>query len=425
MKLRKILCRVLGVSLGVLVLAALGGYCWLYSWSWGSAPSPHAVFTAAEAQQLQDFDTYLVKQLPGIQYEMLKQAREVYAADKEYEYDESGLTSVNGRPVWLQDIELMLSGAVVSKQLLGPARHQLHHLMESGAAAANACYLAALALQKHDVPLLRFLVEKGVDPQSSYMGNDAFLLTELILGADGRGTFLPVNERIALFEWLIARGVNIQTAPEEKVLLWCELSQRVTDDAGCALLGWFLRKGYKLDSARVAFILLQNDDSLPLYQQLIQEGLLPRPPREFTSEECSATPLQLVADAIEPAPETMRWLLAQGQLPDALPTGADTPAPEEEVEEIPRILRKTALDLCLDSIRFSSHGVSEQEDSRLRGKIECLDILLQHGARPTGQTQEMLPLNPELEAEIVEMFRRHGHHITAGEDPYNACCVPE
>ena len=76
-------------------------------------------------------------------------------------------------------------------------------------------------------------------------------------------------------------------------------------------------------------------------------------------------------------------------------------------------------------MQYLSMGLGEAEDTRLRGKLEMLDILLQHGALPTAQTRDLLPINAELEREIVELFRKHGHHITAGADPYNACCVPE
>lgn len=54
-----------------------------------------------------------------------------------------------------------------------------------------------------------------------------------------------------------------------------------------------------------------------------------------------------------------------------------------------------------------------------------LDILLQHGAMPTPETRELLPLDRALDKEITELFRKHSFHLDAGENPYNACCMPE
>ena len=72
MKLRKILCWGLGATLGVFVLAGVGGYCWLYSWSWGGAPAPHASLAATEAAMLQAFDTHIAKEAPELQYEYMQ-----------------------------------------------------------------------------------------------------------------------------------------------------------------------------------------------------------------------------------------------------------------------------------------------------------------------------------------------------------------
>lgn len=427
MKVRTILSWGIGAPLGMALLSALGVYCWLYSWSWGGTPAPHASLSAAEAQKLHDFDTHIAKQLPGLLHMRMK--REMEALDDariEYEYDENGeLTSINGSPAWFEDLKMRYSSAVVTRKLLYPAREGLHRLLETGSLAADACFLAALALQMQDIPLVRFLVEKGVNPESPFMDINGYLLSEIMLGSNGEGEYLTVKERIALLDWMLARGVNIHAVEEERVLLMSDYSLSITDDSTGAILDWFLRHGYKLNPAGASLILLRGKDALPTYQQLIKDGFLPPTPLEIESPDERCTPLQYVAGLLLPAPDTLRWLLAQGHNPNALPAGADSPASEEKQDERPRISRKTPIDACLETMRYATPGKNAEEDTRLRAQVEILDILLQHGATPTAETRELLPLDRELDKEITELFRKHSFHLDAGENPYNACCVPE
>lgn len=427
MKIRTLLVWGIGGSFVIALLAALGAYCWLYSWSWGGTPTPHASLSAPEAQKLHDFDTHIAKQLPESLHMRMK--REIAAwtdARIEYEYDEDGeLTSINDSPAWLEDLKMRYSSDVVSRTLLNPARESLHRLLKTGTLAADDCFLAALALQMQDIPLVRFLVEKGVNPESPFMDINGYLLSEIMLGSNGEGEYLPVKERIALLDWMLARGVNIQAVEEERVLLMADYSLTITDDSTGAILDWFLRHGYKLNPASASLILLRAKDALATYQQLIKDGFLPPTPQEIESPDERCTPLQYVAGLLLPVPDTLRWLLAQGHNPNALPAGAATPAPEDNLDERPRISRKTPIDMCLETMRYATPGKNAEEDTRLRAQVEILDILLQHGATPTAETRELLPLDQTLDKEITELFRRHGFHLDAGENPCNACCLPE
>lgn len=424
MKISTLLGWGIGATLGIAFLAALAAYCWLYSWSWGGVPAPHASLSAAEAQKLHDFDIHIAKQLPDSLRMRMKREMEALAAAR-IEYEDGELTSINDSPDWFESLKMRYSCDIASRTLLNPARESLHRLLENGSLPADDCYLAALAMQMQDIQLVRFLVEKGVNPESPFMDINGYLLSEIMLGSNGEGEYLPVKERIALLDWMLARGVNIQAVEEERVLLMSEYSLTITDDSAGAILDWFLRHGYKLNPARVSLILLRGKDALPTYQQLIKDGFLPLPPQEIELPDVRCTPLQCVAGAILPVPDTARWLLALGHNPNALPTGADTPASEDAGEETPRILRKTPIDACLETMRYATLGKNAEEDARLRGKVETLDILLQHGAMPTAETRELLPLDRELDKEITELFRKHSFHLDAGENPYNACCVPE
>lgn len=409
MKLKKILCWGIGAALGTLAVVALGGYCWLYSWSWGSAPAPHASFSPAEIALLQGCDAYIAKQAPLLQYEYIEQQILMNRAAAAALDEEPG----SAEPQLSRKEELLLPfvSARVSRELLAPLRKSLHRVIETGSAEGSEPYLAVLALQKKDVPLVRLLVEKGAPLKATKDGNTICLLEQTTCASDLQGVYLPIDERIALMDWLVTRGADITAVTEEDVLFLSETSMKVSDDAAGAILEWFLRRGYALDKTRAAAILLQYAGALPTYQRLIEDDLLPEPPQELETVWGCRTPLQLVAGAREPAPDMLRWLLSMGHNPNTLPEN-------EEPSQSP-------LDACLSGMQYLSLGQGEAQDTRLRGKLEVLDILLQHGARPGEKTRELLPVNAALEREIVDLFRKHGFHITAGADPYNACCVPE
>ncbi len=416
MKFRKILCRVSGGILGALAVVAAGGYCWLYSWSWGSAPAPHAGFSPAEVNLLLGFDNYIVNQAPLLLNEYIEQ--EVLMSLAAGIALPDAPESAEPQLSWKEEIYLSLVTSRISRQLLAPLREDFHQVCETGSARGADPHLAVLALQKKDVPLFRLLVEKGAPLKAvNKEGRTIYLLEQAMCASDLQSDLLPVSERLELMDWLVARGADIHEIAAEDVLLLSEASlMRSNDDTG-ALLDWFLRRGYRLDPARVAAILLRYAGTQPIYQKLVAENILPAPPQELMVADSCCTSLQLVAGAHAPAPDMLRWLLSLGHQPNAMPGEEPGCASSQSA--------RSPLDACLASMQYMSIGQGEAEDARLRGKLEMLDILLQHGARPTAQTRGLLPFNAALEREMVALFRKHGHHITAGADPYNACCVPD
>ncbi len=223
---------------------------------------------------------------------------------------------------------------------------------------------------------------------------------------------MPAAQRLELLDWMYAKGVFVAgSIPAHWFVEKVRFSMLYSDDTGGEIMDWFLRHGYQLEESEVAgLFLLSPQASLPTWQKLIADGILPQPPRELVFQGENCTLLQIVAGADTPAPEAVRWLLSLGHQPNALPAGENGHSPVEA---------------CLKSIRYASLGQSVEEDARLRGKVEILDILLQHGAMPTAETRELLPLDRSLDKEITELFRKHSFHLDAGENPYNACCVPE
>lgn len=394
MKLRKVIKCTSVFSLGLAGLILLGGYVWLYSWKWGGTPAAHAALAAENVQRLQGFDAYLTTQAVQANYQLV---RDNWGLNMEED---------DAEPHWLVELSLRLSADWVSKCAFASARESLHDLLFTGNAAGNTAVLAVLALMKQDVPLFKLIAER-VSPSELPR-----LLTPVLYCATPGTECMPVAQRLDLLDWMYSKGVNLNACIRPQSFVQnVRRSMLYTDDSCGQILNWFLRHGYQMDAAdAVGLFLLQADASLSTWQKLIEDGVLTAPPHELNHEGELRSLLQIVANDDKPAPETLRWLLLLGHQPNVLPTGEN---------------RQTPVDACLDSIRYATLGKSEDEDARLRDKVEMLDILLQHGAIPTAETRELLPLDRALDREITELFRKHSFHLDAGENPYNACCVPE
>ena len=66
------------------------------------------------------------------------------------------------------------------------------------------------------------------------------------------------------------------------------------------------------------------------------------------------------------------------------------------------------------------------DSAAAKGHLEVLALLLQHGAVPSAETKDLLPMfDEELRGRVVELLERHGYYILSGENPCNACCQPE
>lgn len=399
MKLRKIIKCSAVISLGVTCLLALGGYGWLHSWKWGSAPDAHVGWSADELRRLYEMDEYLTTQAVQANYLSVYQNWMYTMGEEEEEMP------------WLVQVALRLFADWESKKSYAPVRETLHDIIASGTAQENVSALAMLSLMKGDVHMFKLFAEKTNRDDLC-----EFPLVVVYFAPLGNEC-MSVAQRLELLDWIHSKGCNMTNCVRShRFVRNVQHSMLYSDDSGGQILDWFLRRGYQMDAAdAVGLFLLQADASLPTYQKLIEDGVLTAPPHELKYEGELRTPFQMVASAAKPAPETLRWLLSQGYKPNDVP--ADDSAGTN-------ILKRTPMDVCLNSIRYASLGQSEEEDSRLRGKVEMLDILLQHGAVPTAETSELLPLDQRLDKEITALFRKHGFHLDAGENPCNACCEP-
>lgn len=402
--------------LGAVVLAAAGGYCWLYSWSWGGMPTAHSSFSPEEALRLQRLDAYLTDQ--GRQ-DFIAAAKQwvdlsLQAAD-DWEEDSSDNLDWWDQQVLKYGIDYALRTA------FAPARSDLHRLVESGRADDAVQYLAVAALHARDCRLVKLIVSRGLDVNRVQIIGDSKVVfaAEVINGGNlSRSEYMPVAERLELLEWLVERGMDIKGA--DMLLPQLELAVMQTGDEQGRITEWMLRRGFLADKTKVTSLLLRYPTTLSTLQRLIQDGLLPVVPQEFVTEERAYTPLAMVVANITPSPETVRWLISEGYDVNGLPTTLIQHNDEEESSYDAEPL--TPLDSCLRTMTYEIPDTGEEE--RLNGRFQILDLLLEHGARPTSRTEELLPIDADLKQRVLELLQRHGYHITAGEMPDNPCCIP-
>lgn len=412
MKWKRIFGWTTASALGAAMLAAAVGYCWLYSWSWGSLPTAHSSFSPEESLRLQRLDAYLTDQ--GRQ-DFIAAARQWVDLSLQAEEDSSDNLDWWDQQVLKYGIDYALRTA------FAPARSDLHRLVESGRADDAVQYLAVAALHTRDSALVKLIVSRGLDVNRVQIIGDSkvvFAAEALHGGNLSRSEHMPVAERLELLEWLVERGLDINDT--DTLLPQLELAVMQTGDEQGQITEWMLRHGLPADKLEVTSLLLRYPTTLATLQRLIQEGLLPTVPQEFVTAERAYTPLSMVVANITPSPETVRWLISEGHDVNGLPTTVMQHEGEEESDSDEEAL--TPLDSCLRTMTYEIPDTGEEE--RLNGRFQILDLLLEHGARPTARTEELLPIDEDLKRRVLEMLRRHGYHITAGDMPDNPCCIP-
>ena len=378
MKLRKIIVRsCVGLALA-LVLATGAGYCWLDSWRWGGAPEPHASFTAEEVAKLQLLDSAI---------------------------SENGA----GRFLDIEELDINPSlytrcHAILETRAWNTSvRRSLHSFLETGETDKVEASLLISAWLSADIPVLQLLVERGLNPTHRYVesGMD-FSVLDMVLMPSG----VPFSKRIELLDWLYARGVDINSVPSDNLYKSIESDIEQGDNQASNLLVWFLRHGYTgISTEQTVKLLLVNDGCISTLQELIRDGVLPQPDRNWLNAEF----LYAQVSGYTTNPEAVRWLLFHGV----------------EVNKVQGEMPESVLDGCLRILTYMQRGLDGETDSLVDGKMAELELLLAHGAVCSSATKDLLPVDESLRSEVVALFRKHAIEILAGENPCNACCSHE
>ena len=382
MKLRKIIVRsCTGLALAF-ALATGAGYCWLNSWRWGSAPEAHESFSAGEVALLQAFDAYVAASA----------------------HSDIPLPEVDAAAPLAERIRWQVLAALEKRAWGSMARLNLHEFMESPQLRAFRIELIQSACHKPDFALIKLLVQKGADPVQTLPSELAsFSILELLLTYP---VDVPSAERRRLLDWLYERGIDVNTVDPEYLCSSAEAAIEKHGADGAALLDWALRHGYtRAKLEEVTMLLLSSPDSINSLQQLMNDGVLPPPDRSWLNVRWAYT---LVSGYIS-NPEALRWVLSHGV----------------ELNRVQGDMEEPVLHACMRHLSYMQRGLGEDTEAFINSRIEELELLLAHGAVANAETKNLLPVDEALRTEIVDMFRKHGIQILAGDNPCNACCSPD
>lgn len=382
MKLRKIF--LLGGA--SLVLVATAGYCWLNCWRWGGAPTPHSGFSAEETAILRAFDSFLSGD-EGLAVLGLSLEETV----------EDAAAPLLTRLRWRAEAAQSL------RDRGSRARQNLHAFMECGVPGEPDFELILAALRRNNFPLVKILVEKGLNPSRSYAAEHFnFNLLESVATVSG----VPTAERIAFLDWLYARGVDFSALAPDALLRCVQHALDGGEEAPAAVLAWFLRHGYSgLKAEEVVGALLCSPVTMKTLQELLDEGILPPPSGDWLNVEL----LYNTVCSYTPNPAAVRWLLSH----------------QMDINAVRSEMTESVLDACLRHLFYMQRGLDAETDSLINDRLAEVDALLAHGATHSPGTRELLPVDEALSAEVVALFRKHGIVLLAGENPCNACCTPE
>lgn len=421
MKWKKSFLWLNGIILTGLAGSAICGYCWLYGWSWGDLPASHYSLKPDEVRLLQKLDSYLLGE--GVEHfhaEAMEMALTMHtvAGDLPEETSQWEDDPEKAFSWWeRQTIRFVTDGEL--RRTFGQARRQLHQLVETGRAEATAAYLAMAAVHTHDIELVKLIIARGVDANGSHHSEEySFpLICEFIHGANLKQEYMPVSKRLELLEWLVAHGLEVNGAPKDMMIPLLEVSIWFSGDDKGEILEWLLRHGLQTDSAEITGMLLRYPGTLDTLQRLIQDALLPAVPAELVTEIAAYTPLQMVAANKAPCPETVRWLISLGHGVNDMATTVIQRAEDDAAAGGREPL--SPLDETLKQL-----VIHVDEEARTK-RLEVLEILLEHGARQSEKTRDLLPCNVELKQKVAGLMEKYGIYILAGDAPCNACCSPD
>lgn len=289
--------------------------------------------------------------------------------------------------------------ATAQRIACAPVRAMLHESIRSGRGdvyTERGMSPALLALEQFgNGELAKAMIERGGDPNHGYRIDtryaDLTTCTTPTLACIGlhrtekkqsiadfnreallkRANYFPAAERIAMLEWMLAHGGNLN-ADEYRCTQEATISDFLSTD-GTVLTAWLLRNGFTPNSynrQRITFSLL-SWAPLPLLKELQQEGHIDVcTPRLDENQAPILTALQALCTSYDfdlMQPQKVAWLLE---------LGADVNATATTNES-----RELAHDGGTHSPLYLAVTSTTNTERKESAGTEVIDLLLRHGAR--------------------------------------------
>lgn len=269
---------VVGV-LGMLLLAAVAFWHWVNEWQKVEPPAFYPSWTESQRADLREVDQFYTSNVLSAAILHMLQSNQQEELEK-----------------WMRNrVTAPVAALINRRNVFKPLREALHETMATGKGdicTPDGTPVAAYALRLHKIDLLREMVKRGCHPGKTYIPwyapcfGDEPMKSNLLVDALVHHDLLlehtlPVDEHIALLEFLCVHGADVSHVPDARLARLnaslCLIAE--PSDKG-AVLAWLLRKGLPMSEEgkrdTVGF-LLHKDRGRDICEALQAEGLLPPP----------------------------------------------------------------------------------------------------------------------------------------------------
>lgn len=267
---------VVGV-LGALLLAAVAFWHWVNEWQKVEPPAFHPSWTGSQQADLREIDQFYTSNVLSTAILQMLQSNQQEELEK-----------------WMRNrLTAPIAALINRRNVFKPLREALHETMATGKGdicTPDGTPVAAYALRLHKLDLLREMVKRGCHPGKTYIPwyapcfSDEPMKSNLLVDALDHHDLLlehtlPVDEHIALLDFLCEHGADVSQVPDERLARLnaslCLIAE--PSDKG-AVLAWLLRKGLPMSEEgkrdTVGF-LLHKDRGRDICEALQAEDLLP------------------------------------------------------------------------------------------------------------------------------------------------------
>ncbi|MBQ7024197.1 MAG: hypothetical protein IJN29_11475 [Akkermansia sp.] len=398
--------------LSLVTAAAIGagtGYVWVYSWRWSETPAFHSSWSQKQQEQLRAIDEWMLS---------------IYAKDSSVPLSRHGchflhklILEMHGQEEALKEIVLKRLEDVTRRLYQAPIRDMLHECIRSGRTdiyTERGMSPALLALERcEDTELAKAMIERGGNPNKRYRFDISYADMErcmtptqqcILLMHPDTLDIIPIEKRVALLEWMLAHGGDLNADEDTSTLL--AMASAIRGDRG--VMGeWMLRHGFTpgdFNRRKLGLVLLPITP-LNRLKAMQQEGLIDLRLPELSDNGipiCTAMQ-QLGRFCCHPKGEIVQkaeWLLELGADVNAL---ADTPEKLAEAEGVTATIN-SPLSLAISAVsNLALYRVSAGQAEKQAG-LQMLEFLLQHGARlRDGEQPNIRPGNEQL----CELLEKH------------------
>lgn len=366
---------------GVILLTAAaisGAYIWLSAWKWYPLPDFHESWTAEERAALSKFDSYLKDGELGKAFLTAQKGISEMMANLQIRLGGEGM------PADERLRELLVQHAVtlyVSHAIGSPMRRELAAIAASGSAKRPPLRIeetdttdtpARFAVFVGHTDAAKAMIRHGADPNFHDHGMKESLLSSLLSNISLTGKHpLPLNERLAMADWLTEQGTDVRSLRES-----LRYAPMLAQQEAESILRWLHSHHFgtePYENGAPVYEFMYQPAEMDFWKEMFSSGKL-----SINDTRGNKTPIQVICGNISTAAQVqmLEWMLRHGAAP-AISAQQEGLFPQEQ-----------PLELLLDAFRGTEPDA--EESTYL---FRAIRLLQKHGATLTGTP---LPPNDDM-----------------------------